>query len=360
MLVARIKKKVGPGPAALMIDVSLGAGDGVTVLFGPSGAGKTSILRAIAGIITPDEGRITVGDAVYFDSSTRIRLPMQQRRVGYVFQNHLLFPHMTAEQNALYAARAESGRSATGRVRDLFEMLGISRTGRRFPHELSGGEQQRVALARALASDPRIMLLDEPLSAVDAATRSRLIEEIAAIQRQTRIPFLYVTHSHSEAVRIGDKMIVIDEGRVAQEGAPLELVNSPRTASVARVVGAENVFVGRILHHHPEDGTTAMEANSCEIELPYNGLPPGSQATVGLRSEDIIVARERLTQTSARNVLRGTVRSVIVDVDRTELVVDCGIELKVSITAAAVRQLGLEIGSEVYLLIKARALHLLA
>jgi molybdate transport system ATP-binding protein len=360
MLHVRIKKQFEPSNGhALDIDIEFLAAGGVTVLFGSSGAGKTSILRAIAGIVTPDSGRISLGDTVFFDSGAGTNLPMQARRVGFVFQNHLLFPHLTAEQNILYGAKSIGEESARKRTRDLISLLGIEKTADRRPQRLSGGEQQRVALARALATDPHIMLLDEPLSAVDMATRSRLIGEIAAIQRRWGIPFLYVTHNQSEAARLGDAMIVVDEGRVVQQGAPLEIFNAPRTASVARVVGAENIFVGKILSHHAEDGTTTIDVNSCLIEVPLNNLPAGSQATIGIRSEDIIISREHLTQISTRNVLKGTVKNVFSNLEKTELAVHCGIDFKVSITQASVRELKLEPGSTVYLLIKARAIHLL-
>jgi molybdate transport system ATP-binding protein len=361
MFDARIRMQLGSGIGTSMtIDVQIKAMGGVMVLFGPSGAGKTSILRSIAGILTPDEGRITLGEQVFFDSAAKICLPIQERRVGYVFQNHLLFPHLTAEQNVLYGARASSRRSARERVRELFALLGIQKTVARYPRELSGGEQQRVALARALATDPQILLLDEPLSAVDVATRSRLLEEISAIQRRSGIPFVYVTHNHSEAARLGNMMYVIHEGKVMQEGTPLEIFNAPGSAPVARIVGTENVFVGKIFAHRPEDGTTVIEVNSCRLEIPYNGFALGTQATVGIRSEDIIISREHLTQTSARNVLQGVIKHILSDVDKTELVVFCGIDFKVSITPATVRILKLEVGSRIYLLIKARALHLLA
>jgi len=361
MLDARIRKQLGSGNVqTLTIDVTVRLSSGVTVLFGSSGAGKTSILRAIAGIVTPDEGRISLGEMVYFDSSAGINMPMQQRKVGYVFQSHTLFPHMTAEQNALYGAKLDSRRSARERVRELFEILAIQNIGARYPHELSGGEQQRVALARALATAPLLMLLDEPLSAVDISTRSRLVEESSAIQQKSRIPFLYVTHNPSEAVRLGNHMMVIDAGKIVQEGTPLEVFNAPKTAPVASVVGTENVFVGTILRHNSEDGTTTVDTGLCRIELPYNGMLIGSQVTVGIRSEDIILSREHLTQTSARNVLPGKIRSMITDLDSVEIVANCGIDFKVSVTKAAVRKLDLEVGSDVYLLIKARAMHVLA
>ena len=361
MLDARIKMDFGSGDGqSAIIDVSVKAAEGVTVLFGPSGAGKTSILRAIAGILKPDEGRISLNDQTFYDSAADIFMPIQDRRVGFVFQNHVLFPHLTAEQNVMYGTRGRSRHSARRQSAELFEMLGIQKTAARYPRELSGGEQQRVALARALATDPQIMLMDEPLSAVDVATRSRLLEEIATIQKRSGIPFLYVTHNHSEAARLGDMMYVIHEGRIMQEGAPLEIFNAPRSAPVARVVGTENVLVGKVLAHRPEDGTTSIDVNSCRLEVPYNGLPLGDQITLGLRSEDIIISREHLTQTSARNVLKGFIKRIISDVDKAELIVSCGVDFKVSITPATVRILNLETGITVYLLIKARALHQMA
>jgi molybdate transport system ATP-binding protein len=227
MLDARIRKRLGKGNAPV-IDVHIQATDGITVLFGPSGAGKTSILRSVAGILVPDEGRIALGKTVFFDSAGGVNMPMRRRGVGYVFQNHLLFPHLTAEQNALYGARGDDRQAARARVRDLFTMMGIEKTAARRPRELSGGEQQRVALARALATDPAIMLLDEPLSSVDAATRTRLTEEIADIQQQTGVPFLYVTHNHAEALRLGKTVILIDDGKVARQGDPAEILNIER------------------------------------------------------------------------------------------------------------------------------------
>jgi molybdate transport system ATP-binding protein len=361
MLKARIRKRLGSGMRPILtVDVDISVVKGVTVLFGHSGAGKTTILRAIAGTILPDEGRISLDEKTYFDSTARVNIPIQDRRVGYVFQNHALFPHMTAEQNVLYGARPYMQSPARMRVRELFSMLAIEGTAARYPHQLSGGEQQRIALARALASDPLIMLLDEPLSAVDETTRSRLLNEIASVQRQSGIPFLYVTHSQNEAVRIGDTMYIMHEGKVLQEGRPLEVFNAPRSLPVARAVGTDNLFVGEILEHKPEDGTTTIAVGSCLIQAPYNGLSVGSQVTCGVRSEDIIVSCERLTRTSARNVLQGVIKHMIFDRDKTELVVFCGVDLKVSITSGAVRDLDLQVGKEVYLLVKARALHILS
>lgn len=361
MLRAAIRKRLGEGTARILnIDVELRARSGTTVLFGPSGAGKSTILRAICGITAPDEGSISLGERIFFDSARGINLPVQERRIGYVFQDHSLFPHLTAEENIAYGAREKPDAPAGARVRELLSLLKIERTAGRYPRDLSGGEQQRIALARALASDPCIMLLDEPLSAVDVTTRALLLEAIAAVQRKWDIPFLYVTHNYSEAAHIGDAMYVLDDGKLVQEGTPLEILNAPRTLPAARAVGTENIFLGVIQDHKQADGITTIGLERCVLEAPYNALPVGNHAAFGVRSEDIILACERLTQTSARNVLEGIIKHVIRDADKTELVVDCGVDFKVSITAATIRALGLQPGTRVYLLIKARAIHLLA
>lgn len=361
MLKVDIKKRFqANGRVALALEAAFAAREGVTVLFGPSGSGKTTILRAIAGIVIPDEGRIALGDRVYFDSITGVNLPVQQRRVGFVFQDYVLFPHLTAEQNVAYGVNTAGDRAKRERALQMLASLAIEHAAGRYPRELSGGEQQRVALARALASDPAILLLDEPLSAVDVATRSRLLEEIVAAQRRTGIPFLYVTHSHAEAARVGEYMFVLHEGRVVQEGRPLEVFNAPQSVAVARAVGTENIFVGRVLEHNAGDGVTTIDLNGCRLKVPHNGLPTGQPVTVGVRSEDIIVSRQRVTQTSARNILKGTIKNIVRDTEETELVVACGVDFKVSVTVGTVEAFRLQPGTTVYLLVKARACHLLS
>ncbi len=248
MLRVSIRKQVGNGKKQLRAELRAGSGNngresgrpfsldvefaapsGVTILFGPSGSGKTTCLRAVSGIVTPDEGRISLDELLYFDSASGVNLPIQRRRVGFVFQDYVLFPHLTAEQNVAYGIRAvenggaQSKTAKRERARELLSLLGIEYAAHQYPRELSGGESQRVALARALASDPAIVLLDEPLSAVDARTRARLLAEIKATQQRTGIPFLYVTHNVDEALEIGDQVIVLNEGRVIQQGSPLDV-----------------------------------------------------------------------------------------------------------------------------------------
>ena len=219
MLQVKLKKQLGTeGHTPFTLDVSFTAHNGITILFGPSGSGKTTTLRAIAGIITPDEGRISIGQQVYFDSAAGINLPIQRRRVGFVFQDYALFPHLTAEQNIAYGMKANGTRSTRERVDELLVLFGIEYTARRYPRALSGGEQQRVALARALASDPAVVLLDEPLSAVDMETRARLLAEINSVQQRSGVPFLYVTHNQEEAEQLGTHIMILSQGRIAQEG----------------------------------------------------------------------------------------------------------------------------------------------
>ena len=199
---------------------------GITILFGPSGSGKTTTLRAIAGIIGPDEGRITVGDRVFFDSRTGARLSIQERRVGYVFQDYALFPHLTAEQNVSYGIKEQTERRRRERARELLTLIKLDHIGQRYPSKMSGGEQQRIALARALASDPSVVLLDEPLSAVDLATRISLLDEIESVQSKFAIPFIYVTHNTEEANRLGTNLVVLESGRVKQTGPAREIFKS--------------------------------------------------------------------------------------------------------------------------------------
>jgi molybdate transport system ATP-binding protein len=364
-LQVRLKTRLGGGDArrapargetGFTLDLDFETRPGVNVLFGPSGSGKTTTLRAVAGLLKPDAGRIALGDHLFFDASTGVNLAPQARRAGLVFQDAALFPHLTAAQNVAYAVAERDARRA--RVQELLELFSAAHVATRYPRELSGGEQQRVALARALAAEPRLLLLDEPLSAVDAPTRARLLAEIDAAQRRARIPFLYVTHSHAEAVRLGAHLILIEAGRVVQQGRPLDVLNAPQGAAAVRAVGTENLFAGRIVEQRPAAGVTVVESAGTRLEAAYNALPVGAEVTIGVRAEDIIVARARLTETSARNVLAGTIREVVCLPEQTELIVDCGLLFKVSVTAGTLAALDLRAGAQVFLLIKARAVHL--
>lgn len=203
------------------LDVSFTVGNGFTVLVGPSGAGKTTTLRLIAGILAADEGVIKLGDTVFFDSGTRENRAIQDRRVGFVFQDYALFPHLTAEENIAYGVKSARKRERSERALEILELFRIENLRNRLPREMSGGEQQRVALARALASDPAIVLLDEPLSAVDTKTRAELLDEIENTQQRVNVPFVYVTHNEAEAERLGKHRITLSGGSVVERSGNL-------------------------------------------------------------------------------------------------------------------------------------------
>ncbi|MGD8376054.1 MAG: ATP-binding cassette domain-containing protein [Acidobacteriota bacterium] len=342
------------GRAAFSLDVDLVFPPGITAVLGPSGSGKTTLLGAIAGRIRPPAGRIALGDRVFFDGVHGRWLAPEKRRVGYVFQDYLLFPHLTAYENALFGARGTDGRR---RAASWLERLGIADLGPRHPATLSGGERQRVALARALASRPDALLLDEPVAALDLATRSDLLDAIRAAQAESGIPFVHVCHSPSEAARVGQRAVVLAAGRVVQEGAPLEVLNAPRSLAVARVAGLENVLPARVLAHDPERGLTWIEAGGARLAMGFNDLPEGTGLDVGLRAEDILLARQAVQGTSARNVLAGEVLEIRVEGRRAEVEVGIPAPLRVSVTPATVAEMELAPGTQVHLLIKAWALH---
>lgn len=216
MLTINVKKRLR-GKREFLLDVSFSVGDGITILAGASGSGKTTTLRLIAGILTPDEGVIEINSQCFFDSSRKINLSIQQRRVGFVFQDYALFPHLTALQNVAYGIKANAQNLKNEKAREMLALFHIEPLAKQFPFEMSGGEQQRVALARALASDPMIVLLDEPLSAVDVEMRRKLLDEIENAQRQSKIPFVYVTHNETEAARLGTHRIVLKDGKLIEE-----------------------------------------------------------------------------------------------------------------------------------------------
>jgi molybdate transport system ATP-binding protein len=238
--------------AGFTLDVSWEADDQVVALFGPSGAGKTLTLQCLSGLARPDRGRITVNRRVFFDSATGVDLPPQSRRLGYVFQGYALFPHLTVAENVGFGLRHRPRGERRRRIEEIIERLGLSGLEGRYPRELSGGQQQRVALGRALAVDPDLLLLDEPLSALDVPLRRQLREELAALVREWRKVTVLVTHDLAEAYQIADRVVVYEAGRVIQAAPKSELLWQPASESVARLMGLRNVLRGTIVKATPE------------------------------------------------------------------------------------------------------------
>jgi molybdate transport system ATP-binding protein len=328
-----------------------GSAGGVTVLYGPSGAGKSSVLAAVAGALTPDAGRIALGDELLFDSAAGLDLPMERRRIGWVFQDARLFPHLTVDANLRYGLK----RAAPGPIRfdEAVEALGVGHLLHRRPRDLSGGERQRVGLGRALLSQPRLLLMDEPLASLDAARRAEILPFFERV-RSFGVPILYVTHSLAEAVRLGDRMAVMRDGQVVAEGPLAEVVSRPElmlTGSHAR----DGAALDGVVQAH-DDRLTLIMAGGWSVKAPRLALEVGAPVRLFVLARDVMLALDPPQRISARNVLQGTVAGVEAQNGRCLVRVETrGAALLAALTPDAVEDLGLEPGMTVYAVVKSVA-----
>lgn len=264
-------------------------GNELTVVFGPSGAGKSLTLNILAGLVRPDNGLIRAGDRVFFDSEKRINLPPQERRVGYVFQDYALFPHLTVAKNISFGLSRPRGAEARRQVEEMLALMRLDRLGDSYPHQLSGGQKQRVAVARALVTEPSILLLDEPFSALDSAVREKLRHDIIKVKEGYDIPIVFVTHDLEEAYMLGDRIIVFDRGVVLQAGTRDEVFYRPASRTVARFVGAKNIFSGRVAETNGSSCIVAAERFN--VTAPSGALQTGQAVDFCIRPEDIMIVR---------------------------------------------------------------------
>lgn len=266
-----IQKRFPPGRSGpgFELDVRFGLDSGVTVLFGASGSGKTLTLEALAGFLRPDHGRILLNDEILFDAESGVCLPPQRRGVGYVFQNDALFPHMTLEENLAFGIAGLPVLERHRRVHGMLERFGLAALASRRPHELSGGQKQRASIARALVTEPRLLLLDEPVRGFDYPLRQDFYEILRDVRQTYRIPILLVTHDVREGFELAAQMAVYEAGRIVQTGAPEEIFQHPRSASVARLFGITNIFSGTIETLDPSADTTCIRTEAFPVVVPY-------------------------------------------------------------------------------------------
>jgi molybdate transport system ATP-binding protein len=343
------------------LDVNFAVSAGFTILFGASGAGKTTLLDCIAGLQTPDEGAIAIGEMALFDSQSRRNLPPSRRSVGYLLQSLALFPHMTVEQNVQYGLAHLDGSEREARSREVLESFRILSLAKRRPGEISGGERQRVALARALVTRPRVLLLDEPLTALDTSTKARIVDDLHAWNQRRGIPILYVTHVRDEVFALGENVLVLEAGRLVAQGSPHDVLQRPQSESVAQLAGFENIFQCSVIALHPDHGTMTcrIAGSTLDIEVPLTRSDAAQPLQVGIRAGDILVASAAPQGLSARNVLPGVVTS-LQQRDVTVIAkVDCGAEFEVHLTPGARQSLYLESGTGVWLVVKTYSCHVL-
>ena len=326
----------------------------VSAFLGVSGSGKSTLLNCVSGTLAPDEGEIAFGDEILYASASKMNLPPEKRRFGYVFQEGYLFPHLTVAQNIRY------GQPNSRKSSDAIDVLEIAELLQRYPKELSGGERQRVAVARALAMEPRMLLMDEPLAALDDALKDRIIPYLRHIKEAFEIPILYVTHAFSEAMALADEAFLLADGVIVASGEPHRLLTAPSAMPIAQLTGVENILFLSVTASDQARGLTALDIGGQSLMIPYVAVEVGERVPVAIRAEDIIISLEPNISVSARNILPGKIQDLDVKSERTW--VSIRVErhhLAVKITHEAREQLELKEGSEVYCVIKASAINLL-
>lgn len=361
-LALQISKKLPSEERAFSLDLCLRIPAGITIIFGRSGAGKTTLLECIAGLIEPDSGTISIADRVLFDRANSTNVPPQHRHVGYVFQDLALFPHLSVQQNIEYGLAGNTAKERQKEAGAIMESFHIAHLRSHKPGQISGGERQRVALARALVTDPTVLLLDEPLAGLDAATKSKIVADLRIWNAAHQIPILYVTHSREEVFALGERMVVLENGQISAQGSPHQVMRTPQHETVAELAGFENILEATVTASHEDRGTMTcvIHGSSVELETPLVRAEVGSSLRIGIRAGDILLAAVPPVGLSARNILPGE----IISLEKRDVIVlakiDCGVEMTVQLTLAARDALQLTTGRDVWLIVKTHSCHLMA
>jgi molybdate transport system ATP-binding protein len=354
------KRFAGHADFELKLEVSLPPG--INIIFGPSGAGKTTLLDCIAGLSVPDGGEITVGGRDFFRESSATNLRTQDRGIGYVFQELALFPHLTVRRNVEYGIAKLTAGERRRRTNGILESFRITHLGDRRPQAISGGERQRVALARALVTDPCVLLLDEPMAGLDGIAKAKILDDLRSWNQAHRIPILYVTHNREEVFALGERVVVVENGRIIAQGTPHEVLLAPRRETVAQLAGFENIFDARVMSVHADRGTMTCQLAGSEVELetPLVRASAGETLRVGIQAGDVLLATVKPAGLSARNCLPGTIVSLVQRDVMVVATVDCGVAMSVHLTLAARDSLELQPERQVWLIVKTYSCHLLA
>jgi molybdate transport system ATP-binding protein len=336
------------------------ASPGVTVLFGPSGAGKSTIILAAAGLLRPDVCRIEVDGNVMADTATGKWLPPERRRVGLVFQDARLFPHMSVATNLRFGMR----RAPPGRVTfdEVVDLLGIGALLRRRPHTLSGGERQRVAIGRALLARPHLLLMDEPLASLDSARKAEILPYLTRLKTALRLPILYVTHDLAEVARLADSLVLIDAGRVVGFG-PLAEMAARADLPLALRDDAAALLHCRVAAHDPGRELSRLDAGGATFWVPLLDTPVGSASRIRVLAREVILAGKPPESISLHNVIAGTVRRIAADPARRAVMVEIALAegaLLARVTPDAIDRLALSLGCPVLALIKSTSIEVLA
>jgi molybdate transport system ATP-binding protein len=328
---------------------------GVTALFGPSGSGKSTLVDIISGLLSPDEGEVRLGDTLLTDTRLSASLPVERRRIGYVFQDARLFPHLSVTGNLRYGAQRAGPATPVIVFDEVVSLLGLGALLHRRPRELSGGEKQRVALGRALLAQPQLLLLDEPLGSLDLARRQEVLPYLEALRDRLSIPMVYVSHEFEEVLRLATHLVLLDAGRVVLEGPVSEVSLRPELRSIVGPELTGSVLEGVVTGCNEAAGVADLAVGSGTLRLSLRGAVPGTRLRLQLLARDVILSTREIAGLSVRNAVCGTVAEISPDEEDTVLVsVDIGGAIVLArITRAALAALGLHTGQPIWALVKA-------